>query len=120
MPEKHEFESTELALFLLGELLKIVSEKGKGQLIFTSHNLRPLETVDKSCIAFTTTDPDERYVRMTRISANNNPRMVYYRNIILGTDSVQFYDNTNSAEIDLAFRKGGETFDTQESDSGDR
>ncbi len=27
---------------LLGELLNIISEKGKGQLIFTSHNLRPL------------------------------------------------------------------------------
>lgn len=29
--------------YLLGELLNIISEKGKGQLIFTSHNLRPLE-----------------------------------------------------------------------------
>ena len=28
--------------YLLGELLRIISEKGKGQLIFTSHNLRPL------------------------------------------------------------------------------
>ena len=41
IPEKHEFEFAELALSLLGELLKIISEKGKGQLIFTSHNLRP-------------------------------------------------------------------------------
>lgn len=29
--------------YLLGELLNIISEKGKGQLIFTSHNLRPLD-----------------------------------------------------------------------------
>ena len=27
--------------YLLGEILRVVSEKGKGQLIFTSHNLRP-------------------------------------------------------------------------------
>ena len=27
--------------YLLGEILRIISEKGKGQLIFTSHNLRP-------------------------------------------------------------------------------
>ena len=40
--------------YLLGELLNIISEKGKGQLIFTSHNLRPLETIDKGFIAFTT------------------------------------------------------------------
>ena len=43
--------------YLLGEILNIISEKGKGQLIFTSHNLRPLETLDKGFIAFTTTSP---------------------------------------------------------------
>ena len=43
--------------YLLGEMLNIISEKGKGQLIFTSHNLRPLETIDKGFIAFTTTNP---------------------------------------------------------------
>ena len=32
--------------YLLGELLNIISERGRGQLIFTSHNLRPLETLD--------------------------------------------------------------------------
>ena len=31
--------------YLLGELLKIVTTEGKGQMIFTSHNLRPLETI---------------------------------------------------------------------------
>ena len=36
--------------YLLGELLHIISEKGKGQLIFTSHNLRPLETLDKGFV----------------------------------------------------------------------
>ena len=41
--------------YLLGQMLNIISEKGKGQLIFTSHNLRPLETIDKGFIAFTTT-----------------------------------------------------------------
>lgn len=32
--------------YLLGELIKIISEEGRGQLIFTSHNLRPLETIN--------------------------------------------------------------------------
>ena len=50
--------------YLLGELLKIISEKGKGQLIFTSHNLRPLETIDKGFVAFTTTNREMRYIRM--------------------------------------------------------
>lgn len=47
--------------YLLGELLRLISERGKGQLIFTSHNLRVLETVDKQFLAFTTTNPDNRY-----------------------------------------------------------
>lgn len=32
--------------YLLGELLRLISERGKGQFIFTSDNLRVLETVD--------------------------------------------------------------------------
>ena len=29
--------------YLLGELLEIMNESAKGQFVFTSHNLRPLE-----------------------------------------------------------------------------
>ncbi|MDL2060073.1 hypothetical protein MUN46_009020 [Mesosutterella sp. AGMB02718] len=43
--------------YLLGELLRIISEQGRGQLIFTSHNFRPLETLDKGSVAFTTANP---------------------------------------------------------------
>lgn len=50
--------------YLLGELMRIISEKGKGQLIFTSHNLRPLETIDRGFIAFTTTNPENRYIEI--------------------------------------------------------
>lgn len=53
--------------YLLGELLRIISEKGKGQLIFTSHNLRPLETLDKNFIAFTT-NPSNRYIKLTNVA----------------------------------------------------
>ena len=60
--------------YLLGELLRIISEKGKGQLIFTSHNLRPLETLDRGFIAFTTTNPENRYLRMVNVKGNNNLR----------------------------------------------
>jgi len=96
--------------YLLGELLNIISEKGKGQLIFTSHNLRPLETIDKGFIAFTTTNPAKRYIRMTNVKGNNNLRDFYYRDIILGEQSEQVYDPTNNFEIALAFREAGEVF----------
>ena len=94
--------------YLLGEILRIISEKGKGQLIFTSHNLRPLETLDKSFIAFTTTNPANRYVRMINVKENNNLRDLYYRDIMLGEQSEELYEPTNNSEIALAFHEAGE------------
>ena len=94
--------------YLLGELLRIISEKGKGQLIFTSHNLRPLETLDRGFIAFTTTNPSNRFIRMTNIKDNNNLRDFYFRDIILGEQNEEVYDLTNNAEIALAFREAGD------------
>ena len=94
--------------YLLGELLRIISEKGKGQLIFTSHNLRPLETLDNGFIAFTTTNPANRYIRFTNVKGTNNLRDFYYRDIVLGEQSEEVYDPTNNAEIALAFREAGE------------
>ena len=94
--------------YLLGELLRIISEKGKGQLIFTSHNLRPLETLDRGFIAFTTTNPFKRYIRLTNIKDNNNLRDFYFRDIVLGEQKEEVYELTNNAEIALAFREAGE------------
>lgn len=93
--------------YLLGEILRIISEKGEGQLIFTSHNLRPLETLDKGCIAFTTTNPSNRYTRMVNVKTSNNLRDFYYRDIMLGEQNEELYKSTNNAEISYAFRKAG-------------
>lgn len=94
--------------YLLGELLNIISGKGKGQLIFTSHNLRPLETIDKGFVAFTTTNPKMRYIRMGNVKGTNNLRDFYYRDIVLGEQNEQVYNHTNNFEIALAFREAGE------------
>lgn len=94
--------------YLLGELLKIISEQGKGQLIFTSHNLRPLETIDKGFVAFTTTNPNNRYIRFSNVKTNNNLRDFYYRDIVLGEQNECVYELTNNSEIALAFREAGE------------
>ncbi len=94
--------------YLLGEILRIISEKGKGQLIFTSHNLRPLETIDRGFISFTTTNPLNRYIRMSNVKDNNNLRDFYYRDIVLGEQSEEIYDTTNNSEIALSFREAGE------------
>ena len=94
--------------YLLGEILRIISEKGKGQLIFTSHNLRPLETLDRGFIAFTTTNPSNRYMRLNNVKTNNNLRDFYYRDIVLGEQSEVVYEPTNNYKIALAFREAGE------------
>lgn len=94
--------------YLLGEILRIIAEKGKGQLFFTSHNLRPLETLDKCFIAFTTTNPQNRYIRMTNVKTTNNLRDFYYRDIMLGEQNEPVYDMTNNSEIAMAFRKAGD------------
>lgn len=93
--------------YLLGELLSIVSEHGQGQLIFTCHNLRPLETIDRGYVAFTTTNPNERYVRMTNVKSSNNLRDFYYRDIVLGGQKERLYEPTNNGEIELAFIEAG-------------
>lgn len=93
--------------YLLGELLRIISEKGKGQLIFTSHNLRPLETLDRGFISFTTTNSKQRYMRLKNVKDNNNLRDFYYRDIMLGEQTEELYDMTNNSEIALAMRKAG-------------
>ena len=94
--------------YLLGEILRIISEKGKGQLIFTSHNLRPLETLDRGFIAFTTTNQENRFIRLNNVKTNNNLRDFYYRDIVLGEQSETVYEPTNNYEIALAFREAGE------------
>ena len=93
--------------YLLGEILRIIAEKGKGQLVFTSHNLRPLETLDKCFIAFTTTNPQNRYIRMSNVKATNNLRDFYYRDIVLGEQNEPVYEPTNNSEIAMAFREAG-------------
>jgi len=95
--------------YLLGELLRIISEKGKGQLIFTSHNLRILETIDRGFTAFTTVNPDHRYIRLANVKEQNNLRDIYYRGIMLGEQSDELYELTNNSEIALAFMEAGVT-----------
>lgn len=91
--------------YLLGEILRVVSKNGKGRLIFTAHDLRPLETLDRNCIAFTTTNPNNRYIHATNAQNNDNFRDFYYRDIILGEQSEAVYDSANNYEIALAFKE---------------
>lgn len=93
--------------YLLGELFHIIEEGGKGQLIFTSHNLRPLEMIHKNNIVFTTTNPINRFIRFTGIKKDHNLRDMYIRTINLSGQSEEVYAPTESSAIGRAFRRAG-------------
>lgn len=96
--------------FLLGEMLSVIEKGGKGQLIFTSHNLRPLELLNKDAIYFTTTNLKNRYIRFNNVKNNNNLRSLYIRSINLGGQKEELYMETDNDEIRRAFRLAGEKY----------
>lgn len=93
--------------YMLGELLDIFNKSAKGQLIFTSHNLRALEVLDKESIMFSTVNPDKRYILMKNVKMSNNLRDIYLRGITLGGQDEVIYEETDSLKIARAFRKAG-------------
>ncbi len=96
--------------YLLGSLLEVINDSGKGQLIFTSHNLHPLELLSSDNIVFTTTNPYNRYIKFTNVKETNNLRDFYLREIILratGQKEVVF-DDIKKYKISRSFRKAKE------------
>lgn len=93
--------------YMLGEILDIFKDNAKGQLIFTSHNLRALEMLNKESIMFSTVNPDNRYIHMKNVKESNNLRSMYIRSITLGGQDELVYEETDSLKIAKAFRKAG-------------
>lgn len=94
--------------YLLGELLLVFEEYGSGQLVFTCHNLRPMEVLDKKYIYFTTTNPENRYLKPKNIRNENNLRDVYLREIVMGGQEEDLYAPTKHGKIASALQKAGE------------
>ena len=95
--------------YLLGELIGVLSEEAKGQLIFTSHNLRIMEKLDKRNIICSTINPNNRYISLKGIEKTHNRRDFYIRTIVLGGQKEKIYDDTDLQDMGYAFRKAGET-----------
>lgn len=91
--------------YLLGELVSVLKTGAKGQLVFTSHNLRILEMLDSSSIIFSTANPDNRYIRLSEKDAGGNLRDAYLRTILLGGAKENIYEETDSHEIGKALRQ---------------
>lgn len=95
--------------YLLGELIGVLAEEAKGQLIFTSHNLRIMEKLDKKNIICSTVNPENRYISLKGIEKTHNRRDFYIRTIVLGGQKEKLYDDTDLQDMDYAFRKAGNT-----------
>ncbi len=91
--------------YLLGEILGVLNEEAKGQLIFTSHNLRAFEKLDIKNIICTTVNPENRYIRLVGKEKNHNPRDFYLRTITVGGQKEELYDEADLQSIGYAFRK---------------
>lgn len=97
--------------YMLGELLDVFDKSAKGQLIFTSHNLRALEMLNKESVMFSTVNPYRRYIHMKNVKGTNNLRNMYIRSITLGGQDERIYEETDSLKIARAFRKAGRSLD---------
>lgn len=93
--------------YLLGELLDVLSNEAKGQLIFTSHNLRAFEKMGSRHFICSTTNPENRYIKLVGIEKNHNHRDFYLRAILLGGQKEELYDTLDLQSIGYAFRKAG-------------
>ena len=93
--------------YLLGELIGELSEGAKGQLIFTSHNLRIMEKLEKKNIICSTINPNNRYISLKGIEKTHNRRDFYIRTLILGGQNERIYDDTDLQDIGYAFSKAG-------------
>ncbi|MBQ6518505.1 MAG: AAA family ATPase [Anaerolineaceae bacterium] len=94
--------------YLLGEILIGLETYGKGQFIFTSHNLRPLEVLKKESLIFTTSNPDNRYIRLKGVGKTNNLRSLYLREILGSTQDEQIYDAAKRQRMIASFMKAGD------------
>lgn len=93
--------------YLLGQILSAFENEAKGQLIFTSHNLRAFEKLSNECIVCSTTNPENRYVRLVGIGSHNNKRDFYIRALALGGQNENLYEGDDLVDLGYAFHKAG-------------
>ena len=96
---------------LLGQILCAFENSGKGQLVFTAHNLVPLERVSPNFVLFTTFNEKDRYIQIKSLSKTNNLRDVYLRALKLGGQKEELASIVDVFEIENALFKAYKAFD---------
>lgn len=75
-----EFDSS-MHECVLKTFFTALKEGGKGQLLFTSNNLYPLELLDRTQCCFTTVNEEDRFATLKYVKPNNNLRSLYLSEI---------------------------------------
>lgn len=87
---------------LLSQLVKSILEVGKGQILFTAHNLRGLEVLPVNHVIFTTANPKERFVFFKGLKPSNNLRDCYIRALTMHDQKEPMQENTTIHDIERA------------------
>ncbi|MGL4308361.1 MAG: AAA family ATPase, partial [Cetobacterium sp.] len=101
-----EFDAT-IFEYLLGEILQIMEKFAQGQLVFTSHNLRPLEVLEPRHLRFTITDSNNKYIKIPNVKATNNLRNIYFKEIFLDEKKLGLYKGNSNSKIRKSFSRAG-------------
>ena len=92
--------------YLLGELMEVFRNGAAGQFIFTSHNLRILEMIDKRSLIISTRNPDKKYIRIPEnVPDSTNLRNYYLRTVLLSDECSGISSETDPHDIARALRK---------------
>ena len=92
--------------YLLAVILEQISKIAKGQLIFTAHNLSPMERLKGENIIVTSLDEDKiNYSYFKRISKTTNLRQKYIRSQAIWSEDNINPLNISETEIALYMRK---------------
>ncbi len=92
--------------YLLAVILKKISEVAKGQLIFTAHNLSPLERLSRENIIITSIDDEKvSYNYLKNITKTTNLRQKYIRSQTVWSEDNIIPINLNEAALSLYLKK---------------
>lgn len=94
---------------LLGKVIRALHERGRGQLVFTAHDLCPLEVLSSRQLVFTTTNPHNRYTRFRGDRENTNLRNGYLRALAFGGQPEELCDPPSADDIAAAFEDAAGT-----------
>lgn len=99
--------------YLFGEMLGEFAKGTQGQLIFTAHNLRPMERMQpiSDMIVLSTLDPRNRFIPYRGLGKTNNPRRQYFNALELGGTTVPLYKGGMPQLIGAGFNLAGNEHD---------